>query len=230
MKNKIKEMLELQYKLNVNTNGEEWKKWVTPNGKIINWKRCIYMETAEAIDSVSWKHWKNIEWGIDADNFRVEIVDIWHFLMAYLLEQMSMDDAIKIVYQNIEWGPFSEKLPSELNSENNLKIDDILLPYEELMAYSLVKTNSQDYIIDFVKSFFTCVKSSAMTFDDLYSLYIWKNVLNKFRQDNGYKQWTYKKIWSNWQEDNVTMQYIIKQNPNLSFEELYAELEKEYKK
>jgi len=228
MKNKIKEMLELQYKLNVDTNGDDWKNWVSPNGKIINWKRCIYMETVEAIDSVSWKHWKDIKGGIDSDNFRVEIVDVWHFLMSYLLEQMSMDDALKIVYKNIEWGPFIEKLPTELNEENNLKLDDILLPYEEMMAYSLIKTNSSEYIVDFVKSFFTCVKSSGMTFDDLYSLYIWKNVLNKFRQDNGYKEWTYKKIWSNGQEDNVTMQYIIKQNSNLSFEEFYTELQKEY--
>ena len=28
------------------------------------------METAEAIDSVSWKHWKNVEGGIDYENFK----------------------------------------------------------------------------------------------------------------------------------------------------------------
>jgi hypothetical protein len=60
------------------------------------------METVEAIDSVSWKHWKDIKGGIDSDNFQVEIVDVWHFLMSYLLEQMSMDDSLKVIYQNIE--------------------------------------------------------------------------------------------------------------------------------
>jgi hypothetical protein len=146
--------------------------------------------------------------------------------MSYLLEQMSMDDSLKVIYQNIEWGPFKEKLPTELNKENNLKLDDILLPYEEMMAYSLIKTNSSEYIVDFVKSFFTCMSSAGMTFDDLYSLYIWKNVLNKFRQDNWYKEWSYIKIW-NWEEDNVIMQRIIE---NTSwFENIYNQLEKVYK-
>jgi hypothetical protein len=39
------------------------------------------MEAAEAIDSFNWKHWKNIESEPDLDNAKVELVDIWHFIM-----------------------------------------------------------------------------------------------------------------------------------------------------
>ena len=46
MKNKLKEMLVLQDKLNTDTSWENWKLWITNKGKIINWKRCIYMELA----------------------------------------------------------------------------------------------------------------------------------------------------------------------------------------
>jgi len=48
---KILLMLQLQNQLNDATNGEDWPKGVTKNGKTINWKRCIYMECAEMIDS-----------------------------------------------------------------------------------------------------------------------------------------------------------------------------------
>ena len=34
-----------------------------------------------------------------------------------------------------------------------------------------------------------------MTYDELFSLYIGKNVLNGFRQNNGYKSGEYRKLW-----------------------------------
>jgi len=230
MLEQIREMLRLQDNVNTISSHKDWRNWLTLTWKIINWKRCIYMETAEAIDSVSWKHWKNIEWGIDYENFKVELIDIWHFLMSYLLTKDSFDDTLKLIYQNVDWNNAKVKLPSELNKDNNLALDDILLPYEELMELALLKTNSEEYRVKFIKQFFVCLDSAWVSFQDLYILYIGKNVLNKFRQDNGYKEWTYKKIWSNGEEDNVTMQKVLRENPDFSFDEVYAELEKEYKK
>ena len=52
-------MLEMQQTLNDETNGEGWESGYNKYGKIISWKRCIYMECAELIDSFAWKHWKN---------------------------------------------------------------------------------------------------------------------------------------------------------------------------
>jgi hypothetical protein len=40
-----------------------------------------------------------------------------------------------------------------------------------------------------------------MDFDQLYRLYVGKNVLNFFRQDHGYKDGSYIKVW-NGLEDN----------------------------
>jgi hypothetical protein len=70
-----------QQKLNDTTNGLIWTEGATKEGRQISWLRCIYMEAAEAIDSFNWKHWKNIESEPDLDNAKVELVDIWHFIM-----------------------------------------------------------------------------------------------------------------------------------------------------
>lgn len=224
MKQIIIEMLELQDKLNISTNWQNWRKWITDSWKIINWKRCIYMEVAEAINSISWKHWKNIEDWIDLKNFQIEIVDIWHFIMSYLLINNSIDILVKKISININ-EKSNIKLPKILTKEENLKLDNILLPYENLMRLSLKKINTDKYVNELIKSFFICLDSTWMNFLDLYKLYIWKNVLNKFRQDYWYKEWTYKKIW-NWIEDNV---YVQKITENMTwFEKIYKELEKIY--
>ena len=40
-----------------------------------------------------------------------------------------------------------------------------------------------------------------MAFEELFALYIGKNMLNRFRQNNGYKTGEYRKLWSG-REDN----------------------------
>jgi hypothetical protein len=52
------------------------------------------------------------------------------------------------------------------------------------------------------------LKGMGMTFEDLYSSYVGKNVLNFFRQDHGYQDGTYKKIWDG-REDNEHLVEIV---------------------
>jgi dimeric dUTPase (all-alpha-NTP-PPase superfamily) len=92
-KDKFEELFRMQQALNerigVRTTGmseEEQTKW------ILNYSRAISQEMAELIDSVPWKWWAKYQ-KFDAQNARVEIVDIFHFLisMAQTLG-MSADD------------------------------------------------------------------------------------------------------------------------------------------
>ena len=52
-----------------------------------------------------------------------------------------------------------------------------------------------------VPLFMEIVEQCDMHADELYRQYVGKNVLNFFRQDNGYKEGTYKKEWQG-REDN----------------------------
>lgn len=226
MRKKLEEMLNLQEKLNTDTSWENWKEGITNKWKIINWRRCIYMEMAEAIDSVSWKHWKNIEWWIDYENFKIELVDIWHFLMSELLSYYYLEDIISLIEENTDYES-ETKLPKNWTKEDNEKIDDILDPYEVMMWMSLLHEDSDEFLANYVQAFFVCLDSAWVSFEDLYKLYIGKNVLNKFRQDHWYKEGTYKKIW-NGEEDNVVMQRVI--NDFTGFQNIYNALKLEYEK
>lgn len=73
-------------------------------------------------------------------------------------------------------------------------------------------------------SFAKLVRGVGLTFDELYTMYIVKNALNKLRQVRGYTAGTYKKDW-NGVEDNVVAMQIGK---GLTFDVCYAKLEEYY--
>ena len=54
---------------------EEKAKW------ILNYTRAMQQETAELIDSVPWKWWAKYQ-KFDEQNARVEVVDLFHFLVS----------------------------------------------------------------------------------------------------------------------------------------------------
>ena len=79
----------LNKRIGVNTDNmsqEEKATW------ILNYSRAMQQEMAELIDSVPWKWWAKYQ-EFDEQNARVEVVDLFHFLvsMAQVLG-MSADD------------------------------------------------------------------------------------------------------------------------------------------
>ena len=208
-KNSIREMYELQKDLNDKTNGEKWKKsGITREGRVIDWNRCIYMEVAEGIDSLNWKHWAHISKKDDIDNLKIEMVDTWHFIMSEHIRKASLDKAIDEATEGlINCG--AKKFPTML---------------EGLEAVMLKSLQKQLPLYDFFKLVNTIPDFSM---NDVYKLYIGKNCLNAFRQINGYKEGEYQKIWDG-QEDNVYMKSIVENTNNLSYDILYEALLEKY--
>ncbi len=221
---KIKSMLMLQQELNDDTNGIGWEKGVTKQGKPINWRRCILLESAELIESYPWKHWKNIDAPADKENIKIEVVDIWHFVMSEIL-RINMTTSRETI----------ENLALEISNLSNFSAlknsaDEIADDYFEQIANieNFVKTLfSDDGWKEMTNSYLSIVSQSGLNLESLYQLYIGKNILNKFRQDHGYKDGSYKKIWDE-KEDNVIMQEILSNNSNITPECLYDELSKIY--
>jgi len=56
--------------------------------------------------------------------------------------------------------------------------------------------------------FWDLLHAAGMDFDDLYRQYVGKNVLNFFRQDHGYKEGSYIKLWQG-REDNEHLVEIL---------------------
>lgn len=82
MNDQLAHIFEMQKKLNLrigvdtgNMNEKQQIKWV------LNYCRALTQETAELTDSVPWKWWAKYQ-KFDRQNARVEVIDMFHFLIS----------------------------------------------------------------------------------------------------------------------------------------------------
>jgi len=211
-KSLIRRMFEKQDELNIHTNGKDWR-----SNKDLNWRRAIWTECAELLDYTNWKWWRQQD--ISIKDIEMELIDIWHFLMSDIM----VNNSIGLCTENLfyEFKNCFETFPE-------IKMSRIQEYTEELVRESL--TSHRSMVHRFIM---LCgAVGPQMNIDGLYILYMGKNVLNKFRQDNGYKQKTYQKIW-NGQEDNIYLMKVLDQIEEIGddFESaIYNRLGEKYKK
>ena len=224
--NKIETMLRLQQQLNDATNGTGWEKGITKNGKQIDWRRCIWLEAAELVESYPWKHWKNIAANPDYANIKIEAVDIWHFVMSEALRVYAVEgrgdiaDLATAMSSTEAYRLFaSGDVPD--SGDHYRQIEEVEMLVGMLFGNTPVET--------WTAQFYRVALQSGLDLDALYKLYIGKNILNTFRQDHGYKEGTYIKVW-NGEEDNVVMQRLLEGEETLTPEALYHGLEEVYRR
>jgi len=172
MKQQILTMLELQDAMNSKVN----ENWVDQG---FAWYRAIWVECAELLDHYGWKWWKKQT--PDADQVKLELVDIWHFGLSILLLESSNE---------VEIAAAVEQELSRATPSGDFR--------EDLEAFTLATLQSKSFD---VASFAMLMAGIDLSFDELYTRYVGKNVLNFFRQDNGYQDGSYRKQWGG-KDDN----------------------------
>ncbi|MCP4982843.1 MAG: dUTP diphosphatase [Gammaproteobacteria bacterium] len=179
MKKQLLVMLEMQDAMNTRVNSD-WRQ--AGNA----WYRAIWTECAEMLDHYGWKWWKHQQ--PDLEQVQLELVDIMHFAMSdYLLQEADIDLV-------------ASRIADELISPRHC--EDIRVAIET-MAQSTIAQQSMHF-----SDFANIMALIGMDFDQLYRSYIGKNVLNFFRQDHGYKDGSYTKIWQG-REDNEHLVEVL---------------------
>jgi dimeric dUTPase (all-alpha-NTP-PPase superfamily) len=176
--------------------------WLEKNRE---WYRAIWIECAEAIDHHGWKWWKKQT--PDMDQVKMELVDIWHFILSWVIQDGNVDI---------------------VEAMSDPMVTGILIENIETMA---MYSTGRD-IDGTVFAFSNALSCAEMTITDLYAMYAGKYTLNAFRQDNGYKDGTYRKTWSDGREDN---EHLIEILPHVSLGEdfeadVYAGLKVRYER
>jgi dimeric dUTPase (all-alpha-NTP-PPase superfamily) len=184
--------------------------------------RAVVIEAAEAIEHHGWKWWKKQD--KDLAQLQMELIDIWHFILSELLLQNDGNDAASL--------PRLQQLLCEIGENDRIEIDGrvyelgsltLLAQLELLIALSAVQRIE-------LSVFAAIMKNCEMDWTELYCQYVGKNVLNFFRQDHGYKEGSYQKMW-NGREDN---EYLVDIMSSLDPEDgqykdkLYAALSSNY--
>lgn len=201
MREQLRIMLELQNSMNAKVHSQ-WQQ------QDFEWYRAIWIECGELLDHYGWKWWK--KQSPDIEQVELELIDIWHFGLSIMLQTgKSVDD-----------------IAADIEAQWVIETDesDFRADLERFAAHVL--TTKGFSVVEFGR----LMAGINMSFDGLYKGYVGKNVLNFFRQDNGYKDGSYVKVW-NGKEDNEHLVEAVQllDCAKASFkDELYAELSQRY--
>ena len=172
-------MLQMQDAMNARVN-ENWRE------QGFAWYRAIWTECAELMDHYGWKWWKKQQ--PDVDQVKLELVDIWHFgLSILLLSDIDERQLVEAVTLELEVAGGREDFRELL--------EEFTLNTLETKAFN-------------VNLFARLMASVEMDLHELYVRYVGKNVLNFFRQDNGYQEGSYIKNWRG-KEDNEHLVEVV---------------------
>lgn len=172
MKQELLTMLVLQNEMNSRVH-PQWQS------QGYHWYRAIWIESAELMDHYGWKWWKKQV--LDREQVELELIDIWHFGLSDLLQRSAdANDVADALAATMFIAGDATDFQSEL----------------EAFTLSVLQKKRFD-----VERFARLLAAVDMPFDRLFAGYVGKNVLNFFRQDHGYKDGTYLKVWHG-REDN----------------------------
>lgn len=194
--NTFRQQLGVMLTLQASMNAVVFPDWASRG---LAWHRAIYVEAGEYLEHMAtWKWWK--KGTPDYPQANMELVDIWHFGLSWYIERFGQPVGsealstavirrIKLAVNELE--NFGDVVTDEMRHEQ----------VDALVASAGQRLFNTD-------AFVKLMIYSGMDFEQLFQRYIGKNVLNQFRQANGYKTGTYSKVWAG-QEDNVHLDEIL---------------------
>lgn len=208
-------MLELQDRVNraVNPN------WLQAGYPFL---RAAVVEGAEAMEHHGWKWWKAQTPNIA--QLQMELVDIWHFMLSDFIVKSGghLFDAASAVMMSTHKIGAVEVVHFD-GKAYRLEDIDIIGKLELLVGLSVARRTS-------VPLFESLLDDCGLTWDDLFQQYVPKNVLNIFRQDNGYKEGRYQKTWAGREDNEHLVEIMAFLDPaDTDYKgKLLAELQKRY--
>ncbi|KAG1253457.1 hypothetical protein G6F65_017460 [Rhizopus arrhizus] len=170
--------------------------WVNGGARFL---RAAFVESAEALEHYGWKWWKKQT--IDLPQVQMELVDILHFYLSHTIVEArgQLDGAADALVADLATAP-SVVLDGKTYVLNGLPVPELL----ELIGGLAVCGRASYKVLE------QTMTACEMSWNDAYTQYVSKNVLNIFRQQHGYKEGTYIKIW-NGEEDNVVLARLLAQ-------------------
>lgn len=206
----LRQHLELQYALNTRIRED----WYSAGFK---WTRAITVEAVELLDHLGWKWWKHQD--PDWDQARMELVDIWHFILSDALVQTGghIEAAVHQLSRKFKEPEYMVPTAYVVSDLRHLDMRQTIEAFTSLAAAGHVSYTAFEML---------CVQMQ-LSASELDILYRSKNVLNIFRQAHGYKEGTYIKTWMG-QEDNEVLTNLIRTRPDATVEQLMSKLESIY--
>tara|TARA_R110000772_G_scaffold238154_4_gene350151 strand:+ start:80601 stop:81236 length:636 start_codon:yes stop_codon:yes gene_type:complete len=180
LKQALATMLTMQDRMNTRIHPQ----WIEQK---FAWYRALWIECGELIEHFGYKWWKKQT--PDMEQVRLEVIDIWHFGLSALFDGKQGVAAM------------AEQIAMALEDFTPAGLD--VREATEALALHALQTHGFC-----PQRFWELMHAADMDFNQLYSAYVGKNVLNFFRQDHGYQSGSYQKVWQD-REDNEHLVEIL---------------------
>ncbi len=192
-------MLRLQSGMNTKVDPD----WVAARFPYL---RAVVIEGAEAIEHHGWKWWKKQE--KDLPQLQMELIDIWHFILSEILLQNygSEEKALSALLHDLQLSQQQAVVEFD-NRQYILRSLELVHKLELLIALSATRRIE-------LAVFEAIMRDCKMDWTMLYCQYVGKNVLNFFRQDRGYKQGSYQKVWNGREDNEYLVDFMKELNPS----------------
>ena len=208
-------MLTLQSAMNAKVN-PDWVAYRYP------YMRAVVIEAAEAMEHHGWKWWKKQEKNLP--QLQMELIDIWHFLLSQILLNEGGSETAALLKLNEQLEAIEDSNHVDFDGKSyNLSKMDLLEQIELLIGISAARRIE-------LSVFASIMNNCEMGWTELYCQYVGKNVLNFFRQDHGYKDGSYQKMWNGREDNEYLVEVMADLDPSdAEYEDkLYSALRKHY--
>lgn len=164
---------------------DELNTYIHPEWKTqdFNWDTAIIDECQEILEHLGWKWWKKgYKHGLTNSNIaqiRLEVIDILHFILSLDIQEGALADNL-LTYIN------HELIVRDIWTATDFMRTDAATGVSTLAGWALL------------------AHSVDLTEQQVLETYTQKYVLNKFRQDHGYKDGSYVKVW----DVNINLDFI----------------------
>lgn len=191
----VEKLLAMQDQLNSYIH-PEWKK------QYFDWDFAIIDECREIKEHLGWKWWKEgYKQGLTEQNrkqVQLEVIDILHFVLSRVCQgEWDVKDVTRWFNEGVSW------------------VDGTMDEIVYCMLQEAVNSG-----VDICERWTALANLSGLTTEQVIETYTQKFVLNKFRQDHGYKDGSYCKEWKfehyigddllpYFQEDNEVLADIV---------------------
>lgn len=181
-------------------------EWATAG---YDWPRALWTEIGEAMGYVNWAWWKKgpqVPEGVNKLHLFLELADSLHFgVSVFLSEALDSFGDATLAYNSI--GGELAHVCATTDAEGAIAAGTELADLLEGVARDAVGYGQFDAF-----SFFAACRLAGLSAPTLIAYYHGKGVLNRFRQEHGYKQGSYRKMWAGDlgnHEDNLYLADLI---------------------
>lgn len=205
---KLMDMLVLQDR---NNKRQHRKDWANCSPIMRPDHRAAYLELAEGLEHIGWGQWWKKAPDVTEEafkQFQVELIDVLHFQLSMLIRNEGITDYNEFFSRCIEAN--EEMFEALIYAQNDgapfrsmfyTTVDSLvgvlgILPSPPIID---VGYTEEDLLQISFEMLFAIMYMSNMTINDIYKMYVGKNVLNGIRNANGYRTGDYLKNW----RDNI---------------------------